>query len=64
MQVVVREPRLIPLREAAWMLDVHPDTLRRLVRQGRVPAVRLGERGWLKFLREDVRAIVEGTAVV
>jgi excisionase family DNA binding protein len=57
---VAGKPRLVSLREAAWRLDVHEETLRRLVRAGRVPAVRFGSRGWLKFDARVIDAIVEG----
>jgi excisionase family DNA binding protein len=50
----------MPLREAAWELDVHPETLRRAIAAGRLQAVRLGPRGWLKVRREDVERLIAG----
>jgi excisionase family DNA binding protein len=60
MATLANEPRLIPLREAAWQLDVHPETLRRAVAAGRVPAVRFGRRGWIKLRPQIVRMIIDG----
>ena len=60
MVTVTGEPRLLSLREAAWRLDLHEETLRRMIRHGRVPAVRFGKRGWLKLRESDVRALIDG----
>ncbi|HEY5057494.1 MAG TPA: excisionase family DNA-binding protein [Gaiellaceae bacterium] len=51
---ITDKPLLIGASEAARELGVHVETLRRAVRDGRVPAVRLGERGWLRFYRADL----------
>jgi excisionase family DNA binding protein len=61
MNVVAHERRLISLRQAAWQLDMHPTTLRRLVAEGRVPAVRSGRRGWYRVRADVVREIADGT---
>ena len=60
MATITEQPRLIPLREAAWQLDVHPETLRRAVADGKIAAVRLGTRGWLKLRPEDIEAFIAG----
>ena len=36
------------------MLDCHVDTLRRALADGRIEAVRLRERGWMRFRRADL----------
>ncbi len=60
MATAVHEPRLVSLRQAALELDVHPETLRRAIVAGRLHAVRLGPRGWLKVRREDVERLIAG----
>ena len=54
--------RLIPAREAAHLLDVHPETLRRLVRDGRLGAVRLRPGGWLRFEPRELERFVRENA--
>jgi len=36
------EPRLVSVREVADLLGVHPETVRRLIYDGRLDAVRVG----------------------
>lgn len=43
--------------EAAALLGLHPDTLRRAAAEGTIPSVRLGERGWLRFRITDIEKI-------
>jgi len=52
-------PLLTPA-EAAAQLAIHPETLRRWAREGRVPVVRLPS-GQMRFRPEDV-AILSGRA--
>jgi len=61
MPTIANEPCLIGAREAARRLGVHPETLRRAVRDGRVEAVRLGARGWLRFRVVDIDRFVRGS---
>ncbi|HEY2411590.1 MAG TPA: helix-turn-helix domain-containing protein [Pirellulaceae bacterium] len=49
---------LISLDDAAWLLSITPFRLRRLVREGRVPVVDLGD-GELRFSRRDLQQWVE-----
>lgn len=49
------------LTEAAKYLDVHPETLRRWVREGRVDYARLGPRGDLRFRVADLDALLTGS---
>jgi excisionase family DNA binding protein len=60
MTTTANKPRLIPTREAAARLGIHAETLRRLVRDGRVPAVQLREGGWLRFRESDIDRLLEG----
>jgi excisionase family DNA binding protein len=57
---VTDESKLIPARQAAAMLGVSVDTVRRAVQDGRLPAVRLRERGWLRFRRADLEELISG----
>lgn len=40
--------------EAAEYLGVHVETVRRWAREGVIPAAKLGNRGGLRFRREDL----------
>jgi excisionase family DNA binding protein len=46
--------------EAADLLQVHLDTLRRWARTGVIPAAKLGNRGGFRFRREDLDRFLEG----
>ena len=43
---MVRLSELITVQEAAELLGYHPEHVRRLARQGRLPAVKVGARVW------------------
>ena len=45
---------LLSTREVASIFGVHPNTIRRWNREGRIPAERVGIRGDLRFRREEV----------
>ena len=51
-------PKLLRIREAAEMLSVHPETLRRWDRQGKLKAVRFGNRGDRRYRKEDILEII------
>ncbi len=53
-------PLLTP-REAAERLAVHPETLRRWAREGRISAVKL-PGGAVRFRPEDIAALTERAA--
>lgn len=55
--VTAHEPRVMRTREAAQVLGLHVDTLRRAAASGTVPVVRLNERGWLRFRVTDIERI-------
>lgn len=55
-------PKLISIKEAAMILNVHPETLRRWDRIGKLKAVRVGTRqggGDRKYKEADIRALIE-----
>jgi excisionase family DNA binding protein len=52
------EPRLMTSREAAELLGVCVATIRRAVREGGLPAVRLRPRGTLLFSRSVIDQIL------
>jgi len=45
---------LLSIQEAAEMLGVHPETLRRWDRSGKLKAIKIGERGDRRFSRSDI----------
>jgi excisionase family DNA binding protein len=55
-----RAPRreLISVAQAALEGDCHPVTVTRMIKDGRLPAYRVGRRGLLKVDRRDVEEIL------
>jgi excisionase family DNA binding protein len=51
--------KLLSAEEVAEKLDCSTRTVRQLVADGRLPAVRFAPRGWLRFIAEDVDRFVE-----
>lgn len=49
---------LLTTAQAADYLHVHPETVRRRIRSGDLPAYRVGPRGHLGVRREDLDAYV------
>lgn len=49
--------RLLSLREAAALIGVSPDTARRYVKDGLLPAVRVGPQGMFRVRPDDVRRL-------
>ena len=45
--------------EAAQILRMHPETVRRWAREGLIPAAKLGNRGGFRFRREDLDRFLE-----
>lgn len=45
---------LLTIQEAAEMLGVHPETLRRWDRSGKLKAIKLGKRGDRRFSKTDI----------
>lgn len=52
------QPKLLTIREAAEMLGVHPETLRRWDNEGKLKAVRFGKRGHRKYKATDILKLV------
>ena len=44
---------ILNVEEAAALLGFHPESVRRLARRGRIPAVKFGARAWV-FDREEL----------
>jgi excisionase family DNA binding protein len=45
---------ILSVEEAAALLGFHPESVRRLARRGRIPAVKFGARAWA-FDSEELR---------
>lgn len=54
------KPKLLRIKEAAEMLGINPETLRRWDNQGRLQAVRLGKRKDRRYKLEDLQKVIEG----
>ena len=57
---LMSEPRLVSTLQAARLLGVHPDTVRRAAKAGRIEPIRLGERGHLRFRVREIERIARG----
>ena len=53
------KPKLLRIKEAAEMLGINPETLRRGDNQGRLQAVRIGKRKDRRYKIEDIQKIIE-----
>ena len=51
--------KLLRIREAAEMLGVNPETLRRWDRQGRLKAIKIGKRGDRRYRQEDIAKLIK-----
>lgn len=51
---MAKKIKLLKIREAAEMLGVNPETLRRWDREGRLKAVIISERGDRRYKKEDI----------
>lgn len=58
--MATQEVLLVTLREAAVMLGVHPETLRRWDNDGKLKSVRVGARGHRKYPVASIRELVKG----
>ena len=56
------EPSLVSVREVADQLGVHPETVRRLIHEGRLDAVRVGRV--LRVHREALDRFLDRKSVV
>jgi len=53
--------KLIKIREAAEMLGINPETLRRWDNEGRLNAVRIGKRKDRRYKLSDIQNIMNST---
>ena len=51
--------KLLKIREAAEILSVNPETLRRWDRSGKLKAVIISKRGDRRYKEEDIKKIME-----
>lgn len=55
--------KLLRIKEAAEILGVNPETLRRWDNEGRLKAVRIGKRQDRRYKIEDIKKIIEEKSV-
>lgn len=53
------EPKLLKIREAAELLGVNPETLRRWDNEGKLVAVKVSKRGDRRYKPEDLNRFIE-----
>ena len=51
--------KLLKIREAAEILSVNPETLRRWDRSGKLKAIIISKRGDRRYRKEDIEKIVK-----
>lgn len=54
-----KDKKLLKLSEAAELLNVHPNTLRKWDKKGLLKAVRFGQRRDRRYRREDVAKLLK-----
>jgi excisionase family DNA binding protein len=54
------QQRLLRGSDVALMLDISQSQLLRLVAEGKIEAIRLGDRGWHRFRIDDVERLIAG----
>ncbi|MGA3291616.1 MAG: helix-turn-helix domain-containing protein [Candidatus Microgenomates bacterium] len=52
-------PKLLTIRQAAEILNVHVETLRRWDKAGKLKAIRVNERGDRRYDPKDIEAILK-----
>ena len=52
-------PKLLTIRQAAEVLNVHVETLRRWDKAGKLKAIRVNDRGDRRYKPEDLERIVK-----
>ena len=48
------DDELLTVKEAAARISVHPETVRRWIREGTIPHERIGPHGMIRLRRADV----------
>lgn len=56
---MVKELKLLRINEAAEMLGVNPETLRRWDREGKLLAIKVSKRGDRRYKLEDLQKFIE-----
>ena len=51
-------PKLLTIRQAAEILNVHVETLRRWDKSGKIKAIRVNERGDRRYKPEDLEKMM------
>lgn len=59
----MRKIKLLKISEAAQMLSVNPETLRRWDRQGILKPVRIGSRGDRRYLPQEIQKKIKSRKV-
>ena len=54
-------PKLLTIRQAAEVLNVHVETLRRWDKGGKLKAIRVNERGDRRYKPEDLEKLIKMT---
>lgn len=52
-------PELLTANEAADVLKVHINTLRKWDKNGTLPAIRIGERGIRRYSKDDIKQFLK-----
>lgn len=52
-------PKLLTIRQAAEILNVHVETLRRWDKSGKMKAIKVNERGDRRYKPEDLEKIIK-----
>lgn len=52
-------PKLLKIREAAAILNVNPETLRRWDRSGKLKAIIISKRGDRRYKENDIKKFIE-----
>ena len=50
--------RMLTVCEVAYLLHVHPSTVRRWEKQGQLKSYRLGSKGVIRFKSEDISSFI------
>ncbi len=59
MSKVKRLPKLLTIRQAAEVLNVHVETLRRWDKSGKLKAIRVNDRGDRRYKPDDLEQIIK-----
>ncbi len=54
-----KQDKLIRINEAAELLSVHPETLRRWDREGKLNAITINERGDRRYSLKEINQYIE-----